>query len=68
MKRMKLKKLKEIVNQFDESFDDFDVEICYTIPSDFFPDMRTIHLDCLGDIGYSEKVIIIDGYREEDKE
>jgi hypothetical protein len=63
---MKVKELKEMLNKFDEHFDDFDVEISYTIPSDTWPDMRTMKLDCLGDIGYSSKVIIIDGYREED--
>jgi len=64
---LKLKELKEMLNKFDEDFDDFDIEISYTIPSDTWPDWRRMKLDCLGDIGYSSKVIIIDGYREEDE-
>ena len=54
---MKAKELIELL----QGYEDFDVEFVFTDGYNIFPNIRKFKNLTLGDIGYSDKVIVLDG-------
>lgn len=54
---MKVKKLIEIL----ENYKEFDVEFNFIDGYSSFPNTRSFSINGISDIGYSDKVIILDG-------
>lgn len=53
-------KAKDLINMI-KNFEDFDVEFHFTDGYSKFPNIRSFSLDGICDVGYSSKVIVLDG-------
>lgn len=53
-------KAKELIEKL-KNYEDFDIEFHFTDGFSRFPNIRRFSVDCVEDIGHSDKVIIISG-------
>ena len=53
-------KAKELIEKL-KNYEDFDIEFHFTDGFSRFPNIRRFSVDCVEDLGHSDKVIIISG-------